>query len=279
MVSRKKSKGKERKAKKVEAKRAEISRVVYEDWLGWTKGKNEVLRKNIECRHGCGCILPTDIDHPVSKFMNDFITYRDADKNADYSTVKMMCATFQTHPNVWNNNGYKEMLLNILTSMGTNLLLMELMEPVLNKDKGMLWALRIADTLAVLENYNGGSFEMVFSSRKVLTKLRDFGISVGSGKSRDVLKFYSKRISCSCLKTMHQEARRTQPKTGLCFGCGEEMERVALSVCSRCIIAQYCSRQCQVADWREHETDCDMYVKTQKQQTQTVEENEIEMDE
>jgi len=30
---------------------------------------------------------------------------------------------------------------------------------------------------------------------------------------------------------------------------------------------------------REHETDCDMYVKTQKQQTQTVEENEIEMDE
>jgi len=59
---------------------------------------------------------------------------------------------------------------------------------------------------------------------------------------------------------MHSEARKTTPKLGLCWGCEKEVERTALSVCSRCMIEKYCSRECQLADWRDHKEQCDDYV-------------------
>jgi len=70
---------------------------------------------------------------------------------------------------------------------------------------------------------------------------------------------------------MHQIARETSPKTGICICCEKEKERVALSVCSRCMIMQYCSRECQVADWPTHRKECDSYVHAHKQQTQADE--------
>ena len=33
------------------------------------------------------------------------------------------------------------------------------------------------------------------------------------------------------------------------------------------MITQYCSRKCQVTDWSEHERECDIYVKANKQLT------------
>ena len=60
---------------------------------------------------------------------------------------------------------------------------------------------------------------------------------------------------------MHLETRKKEPKMGNCYTCNNEMERVSLSVCSRCMIEQYCSRECQVAAWPKHKEDCDEYVR------------------
>ena len=93
-----------------------------------------------------------------------------------------------------------------------------------------------------------------------MLKWRDLQLSGGSGR-RDALKFYRKRISaCKCLKQVHLETRKKVPKTSQCYHCGKETERVLLSLCSRCMIDQYCSRECQVAAWPEHKRNCDMYV-------------------
>ena len=99
---------------------------------------------------------------------------------------------------------------------------------------------------------------------------------VSSSGRRDALKFFSKRVSCSCLKTMHQKARTTLPKLGRCTGCNRIKERVALSVCSRCMITQYCSRECQVTDWPQHKKACDEIVKIHEEQTQIVDGDAIE---
>ena len=121
-------------------------------------------------------------------------------------------------------------------------------------------SIRMAKAIVILENYNvTGSLVETIHSPKVATKMRDHQPTISSGR-RDALKFFSKRVSCSCLKERYQEARRTQPKMGLCYGCDEEIERVALSVCSRCMITQYCSRECQVANWPIHKVECDMCV-------------------
>ena len=63
MVSRKRNKGKERKAKQVETKRA----AVRNNWQGWVNGK-ACLGPNAfatisQCDHGFGAIIPDD-NHP-----------------------------------------------------------------------------------------------------------------------------------------------------------------------------------------------------------------------
>ena len=265
-TSRKKNKGKDRKAKKIEAERARVR----EMWLGWAKGKDKVTGEKIQCDHG-RIAVPNDLDHPVSMFMNDLITYRSSD-NVAYSTVRMLCDTLQTNPQVWNDNVYREMVVSILTSMGTNLLLMETGD----RERGVLWALDFAKSIAILENQDvTGSFEAAISSQKVAMKRRDLGAPTRSSR-RDALKFFSKRVPCSCLKERYQNERKSTPKTGQCDHCNKEMERVALAVCSRCMIDQYCSRECQVAAWTKHEWICGRYVAQNKNQVDESVETETE---
>lgn len=248
--SRKKNKGKERKAKKAEAEKGKTREL----WLGWATGKDKVTGiPTISCKHGCDndVLIPNKhLDHPlITSFMDDFTTrWLRAVRR---STIEIVTPTFQTHQQVWNDDSYKQIAINILTRMGTN---MFLIKP--QTTDNIAWAFCIAKTISVLDNHDGtDSLESVIYGREVATKLRDLDMSVSSGR-RDLLKFYSKRVSCSCLNVMHQEARRTQPKMGRCDYCMSEKKRVDLSVCSRCIIHQYCSRECQVANWPKHKKGC-----------------------
>ena len=112
----------------------------------------------------------------------------------------------------------------------------------------------------------------------VLAKWRDFQDlqpDVSSGR-RDCLKFYRKRTMCKCLKKMHLEARKTLPKLGKCWHCKKEVERSALSLCSICKVMQYCSRECQVADWPVHERICVEYVHAHKQYVTVQQSNKNE---
>ena len=118
----------------------------------------------------------------------------------------------------------------------------------------LLSAFNLAKSVRVLENYVD-SMNVAVSNREVQIKIRDLHY----GSRRDALKFFSKRVSCSCLKSMHREARMTQPKMALCYGCQTEKKRVELSVCSRCMVTQFCSRECQVANWHKHKDKCDKY--------------------
>lgn len=85
--------------------------------------------------------------------------------------------------------------------------------------------------------------------------------------NRDLLKFFRKRITCSCLKKAHLEARKTHPKMGACGHCNEIKERSLLMVCSTCMLDQYCSRDCQIAASPMHRDACNNYVKTHGQHT------------
>jgi len=114
----------------------------------------------------------------------------------------------------------------------------------------------------LLEHYNNGTDDIgsVINNRVVNSKWRDLRAD-GISSRRDALKFYRKRITCKCLKKMHLEARKNEPKFGICWNCDQEKERVDLSVCSRCMISHYCSRECQVAHRSSHEAFCNSICK------------------
>ena len=58
---------------------------------------------------------------------------------------------------------------------------------------------------------------------------------------------------------------------GKCTYCHEEKERASLSVCSRCMISEYCSRECSISAWPSHKLDCNVYYEYHHSKQRRVE--------
>ena len=215
MVSRKRNKGKERKAKKAE-KEAEIERAeMRQTWQSWVTVTGEYNNMSmINCNHGFDVsIILDNKNHPVLYFMDKFFIISE-----ELDSLDNLRDTFQLHTEVWNNASHRQMARNLLVCIGANSLLL------LETDKGIhtstddfrLWvASYLTDAIMVLENHHetAGDIELAIYSRTAASKRRD---TVGDNAIRDLLKLYSKRITCSCLKKMYSEARKTLPKVGSC---------------------------------------------------------------
>jgi len=149
------------------------------------------------------------------------------------------------------------MAASILTLIGSNWL-----------REGRRVGANIPQAIMILEHYgNTNDYDSTIFCRDIEQKNWDLRkgqkISAPVANScgnRDLLKFFRKRIACKCLKKMHLEARKTQPKLGACCHCNLVRDRSKLMVCSRCMIAQYCSRGCQQAAYSWHWRDCNTYV-------------------
>jgi len=106
-ASRKKNKGKDRKAKKAEAERV----ANYNTWRGWASGR--IMRATIEhvkCSHGLVTIIP-DLSHPVSSFITEYFLRNN------------IRDTLQTNESVWNNVDYWKLARDILIRITTTHLL------------------------------------------------------------------------------------------------------------------------------------------------------------
>lgn len=93
----------------------------------------------------------------------------------------------------------------------------------------------------MLEEYDGSDLGSTFLIPKVSGKMRDL---VGV---RDIYKFVSKRLPCSCLKELYATARKSHPKMGCCSHCVQLKKRETLLICSKCRFCQYCDVNCQAA--------------------------------
>ena len=182
MPSRKRNKGKERKAKK-EAIAAKNDDRLDNTWRGWALGEDVLSsdeKKRIHCEHGCDVTAPTDRDHPVCCFMNSFMGNK-----SDWAEILYLL------PQIWDDDNYRNMAIHILTRIGiNNLLLIKDHPPTVQRNN-------IACTIMILENYNEAmKVSEVFLTLRVASKVRD----LQGSNNRDLYKFFSKRVSCSCLK-------------------------------------------------------------------------------
>ena len=244
--SRKRNKGKDRKAKKA-AKEEESKRIqIYNEWQDLAKGNlmsSGGMELNIPCNHGLGALLSEE-SHPVSRFISDY-----------FSTDENLKIIFQRHPEVQNDDNHRKMAADILVRIETNSLIED-------DNTGV----NIAKAILILENYGKtGDYSNTIASRSVASKIRNQLCGTINSR-RDLLKFYRKRTNCSCLKKKHLEARKTLPKLGSCRYCNVVKERRLLMVCSRCMVTQFCSRKCQVAASSRHREDCYKFAWAHHQQ-------------
>ena len=238
--SRKRNKGKDRKAKQL-AKKEETERMRLR-----TIWRRCCSINNTGCDHGC-VIIQSD-NHPVLSFIDQCCLYL-GEKCMLVS--KALRELFKSHPQIWNDESYKKSAIGILVRIGTNMMI----KIGTGADADITVPICLAQSIIALEHYNGeDDIDLAMNKRVVISKWRDLNFT--SSSRRDTLKFYRERTSCKCLKKMHLEARKTMPKVGICEYCKEEKERVLLDVCSRCKVSQYCSRQCQIAAWHEHKMFC-----------------------
>ena len=244
--SRKKNKGRDRKAKK-EAEEAESKRIqMYHTWRSWVIGKSiGIVHGKLvsKCNHGFGDELIPERSHPVASFVTSFFMGEE------------LKYVIQKHEEVLKDDDKRKMILNIFISIGTNWMLYDNTNQVSS----------VAHAIMILERYGETPDYDEACSNVMATKFIVHRIRLDNGISRDLLKFFRKRMNCKCLKKMHLEARKSQPKVGVCFHCKQVKERSLLMACSRCMISQYCSKECQVAASPKHREDCDKYVKAHQQ--------------
>ena len=242
MPSRKRNKGKERRAKK-EAATASPSTL----WETWALGTS----LSSVCNHGC--VIPPP-NHAVRSFMHTFDEALSGE-GGTYDLVEVIGNTFQKHPEVWNDTKHRQMAIGVLLRMGTNMIMNTL------DDNNYQFERHLGIAILALECYDGKG-----DSRYVLHCAMMKGSVLAQGGERDMWRFYSKRLPCSCFKAKYKHARMTLPKLGRCMHCKQYKERSSLMTCARCKFPFYCSKQCQASNWSRHEHECGIYANIQQRQ-------------
>jgi hypothetical protein len=77
-----------------------------------------------------------------------------------------------------------------------------------------------------------------------------------------LVHWLTKDMSCSCashIKSQFMEANNDGPPLSCCAACGVVKPKMELFRCSRCKFMNYCSRDCQVKDWKEHKGGCAIF--------------------
>ena len=223
-----------------------ISSPAPKDWSLWGQENPK-----IQCNHGC-IATALNSDHPAFKFVDTFIQ----DRSDGVSLIDNLQTLLTTKPKVWKDETLRNEALCILTSMVTNQLLHE---QFFSTDS-LTQAVYISKAIIALENHNlvrGDDIFTIFYHPTINAKVKNLSTNPKASGKRDLLKFISRRISCSCLKDMYRLAKRKMPKSRRCEYCDEVKERDQLMICGGCRLLGYCSTECQAADWkREHAHEC-----------------------
>lgn len=77
---------------------------------------------------------------------------------------------------------------------------------------------------------------------------------------RTIVSFFKNRIGCKCLDAAYDKVK-DMPKMGICANIHcklpkRRVQRSKLHCCSKCRQRDYCSRECQKADWSNHKKTC-----------------------
>ena len=278
MPSRKKAKGQARKAAKVKKKEELLAEKNEEFIRGFEHSQIQRLQINnqssVQCLHG---FVPFPNDDVCIKFVHAFvhefyIWFRKIytpGKNAERIGIGSLLgareSTQDEYSVVWNDAAKMKQVISYFLYNGTMLIL----------DYG-------DNDNAITSALFARFFEQwikvkVHKSKAFIDWSKVMECGVGQSDAHTFVKFFWRRIRCSCLDKKYEEVKSTT-KMGICFNsqCTHHnfVERDKLRCCSRCRIVNYCSRECQVADWSDHKELCDEvaaaranFDASQKQQT------------
>ena len=256
MPSRKRSKGKLRQAK------AAANRWQLIKWKGQA------------CQHECP--PPPPAGSHCDRFLTEFHSSMNKQAFTAKGAMQALALAHQKVPAALNEEANLILIKTLFVASGAELLRMN------NSDSSSTlhgdWPRELANICQVgLKAYAGNLAGAVlvlenYDSTKDMNQVV-FGLFFGAsnmknqdtiqGCERSLTRFFSKRISCSCLDKKYA-AVRSLPKTGTCGNCGQRKERKSLYICVGCNAYQYCGRECHLADWCRHKPECQQIAKMKR---------------
>eukprot|EP00956_Cyclotella_meneghiniana_P027719 scaffold62827_cov64-Cyclotella_meneghiniana.AAC.2 len=73
---------------------------------------------------------------------------------------------------------------------------------------------------------------------------------------REVVRYFHRLNSCSCLKEIYYHLKDNTKRTTYCSKCKKIKDIREMMVCSKCKVANYCSNECAIDDYAHHKTNC-----------------------
>eukprot|EP00984_Skeletonema_dohrnii_P017753 scaffold8149_cov130-Skeletonema_dohrnii-CCMP3373.AAC.3 len=261
MVSRKKAKGKVRKAvkaKKEEEKEAHDDSAAaaaqqrQREQDGALDAQLQMQRLIIDslpppCKHGFNPFPDGHIcDRFLHLFSSTFVDASTSSGNRIIGIVEAMAAMEDKYPEVLYDSSKMKEILSYFSSVGT--------QQILNEDE---YAARTTAAVIVMID----EFIAVKVNKTQAGVQLQKMLEMVSSDDHTLVSFFRKRISCTCLDKKHEEVKSIK-KMGVCNNdkCplpGGKVERSKMLYCTRCRYAYYCSRDCQKAAWSDHREGCD----------------------
>ena len=274
MPSGKKARGRKNRAKK-EATRF---RTLWEP-TNLRDNSNSSVNNNAtasSCEHILAAIPQIPQEGPAVSFMNclagDGLFDEATRFSCDRSTVELGFEAIMRFPEVVEEESERSLAINLLLRFMRNVFVHD------SVTQGEKWFVNRAQNevaiccaIYTLEICGAYSDMSVMRRRAAKTDCRlgtySDGFVVGRrtrktggrlvyGNRRDVVKFVAKRLPCTCLKKLHCAARKKVGKVGACHCCLKKFPISQLHVCTGCMVAEYCSKECQRAERSSHKPYC-----------------------
>jgi len=154
--------------------------------------------ENVMCSHDC--VIPPP-GHPVDDFMDTFYL--------ENLALAAISSTFLSHHEVWKDTIMRKMAIDILLRIGTNYILRGIFHDTS----------RLSGVIIFLEQYDGEDELCSAYSRSA----EDFGYLCRAG-ARDVVRFYYKRIPCSCLEKLYSIIKKNEYRVSKSFHCKQTVK-------------------------------------------------------
>ncbi|EJK53457.1 hypothetical protein THAOC_27110 [Thalassiosira oceanica] len=252
MPSRKKARGRQNRAKK-EATRTADMRALWERTLLCDNGVNDD-GTCCSCAHMAMPLIPQELGPAVS-FMNHIAGKGFFDNTAaslSCHSVEFCLPSVMRFPDVTTEESERSLASDLLLRNLRNILVHD------SAVGGENWFHSFCAKYEVAICYMVSALELLGTySDLTVVKMRYAKTScrLAGGNRRDVVKFVAKRLPCTCMKTLHCATKRKVKKVAHCQGCEKPFPRSQLFVCTGCMLAEYCSRECQRADWLDHKQE------------------------
>jgi hypothetical protein len=254
MASRKKSQGKARKARQAQAASVVEAATLFQGVqidVNQPQEQRDEVETTCTCDHG---YIPIEDGHICRKLIDACLRAADdARKRGENALVAATKATMQDYAEVFQDPDRLQLVISHFLMIGTNCILN-------GSNDDARWSASFAKYFQFVRDevshFRSGTEHAQGASK--ITELQ-------SADEHTLVKFFRNRINCSCLDKKYKQVKHitktAQCRNPACKLPGKKVARNAMMYCTLCSLVNYCSRECQVDDWKRHRKECHEYNK------------------